>query len=87
MQRIGLTSGRWDPERSDSLAWATAARLGLQIVGTARAPAASAVFLAKAGEEVDCGEENRSEGDEKIEIHGVSIKMFSLINFLWVRAG
>ena len=73
--------------RSVSFAGATAARPGLQIVGTARTSAASTVFLAKAGEEIDCGEENRSEGDEKIEIHGVSIKMFSLINFLWVRVG
>jgi hypothetical protein len=83
MESLAAGTQSW----SDSFAWAIAARLGLQIVGTARAPTASAVFLAKAGEEVDCGKYNNSEGDEKIEIHGVSIKMFLLINFLWVSAG
>ncbi len=43
---------------------------GLDFPGTARATAAPAAFPAEAGDEIDTGDEDDADGEEKVIIHG-----------------
>ena len=63
--------------RSVFAGWTRAVGSGLDLPGAARTAATPAALLPEAGDQVYPCDENDAEGDEKVEIHGDSVKSLS----------